>query len=164
MDFVYLPLYRISIRHSCSLSLEQALDVQMEINNILDKHYVYAYPQLHTLNEQLKNALANQRGYNEILRIMFHQISVDYELLKKVLGYPSENLISIFIRMTNPQKLEFALGYLNLFWLGLFIGSSVYLLQNEPAKHLSPFMLSIHVIMILLNVLHINQKKSKQKS
>jgi len=44
------------------------------------------------------------RNYIVPLRILKHQVDTEYELLKKALGYPSENFYDIFIRMTKKQK------------------------------------------------------------
>ena len=161
LEFVYLPLYRISIKNTQNLSLGQAIEVHKKIAIILDEHYVLAYPQLHTLNTELEKALYFETGYNELLKKIFHQVSVDYELLKKALGYPSENIFSIFIRMTNKQKLEYALAYLNVLWFIVFFISIIYDLQNNASPLTGNFILAINITMIALNVFHIKKNNSK---
>ena len=71
-----------------------------KIGNILDRHYVLAFPQLHRLNRTLKEQLVADLDYTETLQTIRHQVVIDYELLKKALGYPSESFRDLFIRMT----------------------------------------------------------------
>ena len=163
LEFVYLPLYRLSIRNPHTISLTKAADIQKEIATILDEHYILAYPQLHTLNAELERTLYFKNGYNEVLKKIFHQVSVDYELLKKALGYPSENIFSIFIRMTNNQKMEYVLSRLNILWFIIFLISALYDLQKSLSFQFNVVILVFNISMIILNVLHIKKINSKHK-
>lgn len=110
-------MYRILVNLPHSLNKNIAQEVSNKLNSLLDAHYELAFPQLHKLNKDLQSALIDDRNYEYIIRIIYHQIAVDYELLKKSLGYPSENFISLFVRMTTKQKCEFIISWVNIFWI-----------------------------------------------
>lgn len=116
---LYLPLHRLLEDFSFNISEEDINNYRERIGEILDHHYPLAYPQLHKLNAELVQSL-NSNDFataKKLLNIIKHQIDIDYDLLKKVLGYPSESYIGIFRRMTPKQKCLFLNGYLNLFLL-----------------------------------------------
>lgn len=117
LEYVYLPLHLVLRNLPQHISRSNALTYSKKIANILDRHYVFAFPQLHKLNRTLKSDIINDFNYDKTLRIMKHQIDIDYELLKKALGYPSENFHKIFVRMTIKQKAEFIVSWLNVLWI-----------------------------------------------
>ena len=117
LDNVYLPLFRLLERMPQSVSRLDALTYSKKIANILDKHYVLAFPQLHRLSYTLKRQLATNLNYTETLQIIRHQVVIDYELLKKALGYPSESFRDLFIRMTPKQKLLYLWPWIDACWL-----------------------------------------------
>lgn len=117
LEHVYLPLYRILVNLPKDLNKRTAIEIHKKIDNILNSHYELAFPQLHQLNAQLKESLLNNGDYHKVLHIIFHQVSVDYELLKKSLGYPSENSFNLFIRMTKKQKYSFIISWINILWI-----------------------------------------------
>lgn len=163
LDNVYLPLYRISLKNSSIMSRQQAVEMQKEIEYILDKHYVLAYPQLHQLNSDLKIALELDSGYVQISKELFHQISVDYELLKKALGYPSENIFTIFVRMTNERKFKFILGYLNMFGFVCFFVFAVYVPTHNLSKEILLFISVFFITLFALNVFYLKEHPSKKR-
>jgi hypothetical protein len=111
---VYLPLYRIFDNLPSSPSPRQTIDALNKITNVLDKNYELVFPQFHSLNKTLRSDLIKNDDYQKVLKIMRHQVNTDYELLKKSLGYPSENFYDIFIRMTFKQKATFIVSWFNL--------------------------------------------------
>ena len=117
LDNVYLPLFRLLERMPQSVSRLDALTYSKKIANILDKHYVLAFPQLHRLSYTLKRQLATNLNYTETLQTIRHQVVIDYELLKKALGYPSESFRDLFIRMTPKQKLLYLWPWIDACWL-----------------------------------------------
>lgn len=117
LDNVYLPLFRLLERMPQSVSRLDALTYSKKIANILDKHYVLAFPQLHRLSYTLKRQLAANLNYTETLQSIRHQVVIDYELLKKTLGYPSESSHDLFIRMTPKQKLLYLWPWIDACWL-----------------------------------------------
>lgn len=117
LDNVYLPLFRLLERMPQSVSRLDALTYSKKIANILDKHYVLAFPQLHRLSYTLKRQLATNLNYTETLQSIRHQVVIDYELLKKTLGYPSESSHDLFIRMTPKQKLLYLWPWIDACWL-----------------------------------------------
>ena len=117
LDNVYLPLFRLLERMPQSVSRLDALTYSKKIANILDKHYVLAFPQLHRLSYTLKRQLATNLNYTETKQTIRHQGVIDYELLKKALGYPSESFRDLFIRMTPKQKLLYLWPWIDACWL-----------------------------------------------
>ena len=88
---VYLPLYRLLSKLPTEPTLQQSHEAYEQISNILNEHYELVFPQLHKHNNELRLILSRNGNPQNILSVMKHQIDVDYELLKKSLGYPSEN-------------------------------------------------------------------------
>lgn len=56
-------------------------------------------------------------GYQIYFHRMKHIVATDYELLKKSLGYPSENFFNIFVRMTFKQKMRSLISWINMIWI-----------------------------------------------
>ena len=117
LDLVYLPLYRLLSSIPPSIDKDQAQNVEEQMHSILDSHYEFAFPQLHVLDQELIKAIKLNENYNNVLHTIYHQVSVDYELLKKVLGYPSQSIFTLFIRMTTKQKCVHLISYVNLLWI-----------------------------------------------
>lgn len=111
---VYLPLYRLLENQSVSSNKSQAIKLQQDIAKILEDGYEFAFPQLHTLNVEFKNCIAEDRDYLIPLSAIRHQVSLDYALLRKQLGYPSESMFTIFIRMTAKQKIKYIFSWITL--------------------------------------------------
>ncbi len=116
LDNVYLPLYRLTFSLPDKLTLRDAQRVYRTIDQILDEHYPLVFPQLHRLNAEFGIAISNDMDYSSIFVVIKHQVAIDYELSKKALGYPSENIFNIFIRMTCKQKASIFVSFLNSFW------------------------------------------------
>lgn len=117
LENIYLPLYLVLRDLPQSISRSEALSYNKKISNILDKNYILAFPQLHQLSQLLRTNIIGDGDYEKFLRIMKHQVDIDYELLKKKLGYPSENFHNIFIRMTVRQKAEYIMAWINVLWI-----------------------------------------------
>lgn len=115
LDNVYLPLYLLFKDMPQPISKLDALGYSKKISNILDKHYILAFPQLHKLNRTLRKNIINNSKYEKTLGIMKHQIGIDFELLKKALGYPSENFFDTFKRMTLKQKMNYIFPWIDAF-------------------------------------------------
>lgn len=113
-DNVYLPLFRLLQNVPETPTKLQALALQKRISNILNQNYALAFPQLHSLNNEFQNCLLHDENFAKVLKSIKHQVHVDYELLKKQLGYPSENFYKIFIRMTFKQKAQFIISWVNV--------------------------------------------------
>ncbi len=113
-DNVYLPLFRLLQNIPETPTKLQALALQKKISNILNKNYALVFPQLHSLNNEFQNCLLHDGNFVKVLKSIKHQVHVDYELLKKQLGYPSENFYKIFIRMTFKQKAQFIISWANV--------------------------------------------------
>lgn len=117
LEDVYLPLFLLLNNVPANVTKSQALIYCKRISNVLDKHYLLAFPQLHRLNHLLKSEILSDKNYVKTLFTIKHQVEIDYELLKKVLGYPSENFPDIFIRMTFKQKCICIYPWLDACWL-----------------------------------------------
>lgn len=155
LENIYLPLYLVLKDLPESISKFSALTYSKKISNILDKNYVLAFPQLHQLNQLLKTNIINNSGYDKTLRIMKHQIDIDYELLKKALGYPSENFHNIYIRMTFKQKAEFIVSWLNALWLfipALLLPILISYFENEIISILLIFLIIFVFLFALIKI------------
>ncbi len=141
---VYLPLFRIFSSSPKHPSRKQALAILKKITNVLDSHYELAFPQLHRLTLRLRNEIMSGKDPSKTLEIIRHQISTDYELLKKSLGYPSESLLSVFVRMTFSQKIRSFQILFNVLLL-MAPGILVYIFfwndHNKPALILTAVLL-----------------------
>ena len=71
----------------------------------MNEHYELVFPQLHKHNNELRLILSRNGNPQNILSVMKHQIDVDYELLKKSLGYPSENFSRLLYEWLLNKKL-----------------------------------------------------------
>jgi hypothetical protein len=121
---VYLPLYKLLCTSPKSdISKEDTLKYAIRIKSILFKNYELAFPQLHDLLNDLFKAINKNSDYQIIFNKITYQVSLDYEILKKKLGYPSESAFNIFMRKTMKDKLSTILGYITLFYIipGIFI-------------------------------------------
>lgn len=131
---VYLPLFRIFSNFPEQPSKKQALGIYKKISNVLDSHYELAFPQLHRLTLRLRKEIMSGKNSSKTLKIIRHQVSTDYELLKKSLGYPSESLLNVFVRMTFSQKirsLQIWLNALLLIFPEIFVCILLWDIQNE---------------------------------
>lgn len=161
LENIYLPLHLVFRNLPQSISQSNALVYSKKISNILDRHYLLAFPQLHQLNQMLKSDIINNSDYEKILRIMKHQVDIDYELLKKRLGYPSENFHNIFIRMTFRQKAEFIVAWLNVFWMLIPIILFFILVpyfENDVAFTLVIFLITSIFFFLMLKINHLVKK------
>ena len=117
LEYVYLPLFRLFENITLPIQKDHASKICNEMFQILDKHYMLVFPQLNKLYQQLSKDIDNNLKYNETLYSIKHQINVDYNLLKKSLGYPSENFGKIFYRMTLKQKIRYIYPWIDATWL-----------------------------------------------
>lgn len=151
---VYLPLHRIvEAVPAANISKQQALNVQRKISNVLDKNYELVFPQLHRLNYTLGKELLTNGQYEKTLKIIKHQIDVDYELLKRALGYPSENFYDIYRRMTFKQKATWIISWINVFLLFIPIGIMVSLYPHYLKNEFLLFVIMILATLLPLLVL-----------
>lgn len=146
---VYLPLYKIiCINDKYKLSKNEVLKCAIRIKSILYKNYELAFPQLHILLKDLLIALDKDDDYKQILNKIDYQVSIDYEILKNKLGYPSLSTYKIFMRKTKKDKITTILGWLICLYLipGMFI-FSYFMQEFNPAIVM---FLYIFIFMILL--------------
>lgn len=125
LENVYLPLFRLFEAIPQNPPIDHVQQLYTKTSLILDNYYELVFPQLHELNRKLASQLKQKQPYDETISYMRHLITIDYELLKKSLGYPSESLYAIIIRMTYKHKKyliwlifrTFALIFISLFVL-----------------------------------------------
>lgn len=153
-DNIYLPLFKLLKDVHKDLSLEKAKDLHGHISFILDTYYEFAFPQLHVINNQFGDAIAKGLDFDNFFIILKHQVFVDYELLKKDLGYPSANIFSIFSRMTRKQKFEKLLTLMNVIFvfIPLFLMMVIF---PDDANNGIVLTLAIYAILaIVINVIN----------
>lgn len=126
LDNVYLPLFRLFERLPKTITREYAVLLQEETAIILDDYYELAFPQLHKLNRKLKHNINHSENRTQLIYRMKHQIIMDYELLKKSLGYPSESLLRLFIRMPNKRKFGIVMLLFVMIFIVFTLGSTIY--------------------------------------
>jgi len=125
---VYLPLYKLFCsRNKKVLTLKEARHYSVRLHNILQNNYELAFPQLHALSKDLIVAVENKDGYNPVVKKISYQVSVDYEILKKKLGYPHLSLWQLFKRLTFIDKIREIVGWSIIFYTfpGIFIVASL---------------------------------------
>lgn len=112
---VYLPIYKILINDlEHNIDKETAIDYINKIKPILWDKYEFAYPQLHESFNNFCNAVKSNEDYQNLFNEICYQISLDYNFLKRSLGYPSESYLGLFNRMTFTDKLYQILGWINV--------------------------------------------------
>lgn len=113
---VYLPLYKI-IKQLKPLSIITNDEVSTCVNQILDitnTHYEFVFPQLHKLIAELNTYVNFDAEYKNTLEDIIYQIEFDYEQLKRVLGYPSQNIFQAYRRLKTKDKVQLILASLLL--------------------------------------------------
>ena len=99
LEKVYLPLYKLLFVQDISkLDCQSLIKLSNRMQIILRKHYELVFPQLHQLTEDFHQALLLKQNHQEILRQIKYQVYVDYESLKRKLGYPHINAFELFRR------------------------------------------------------------------
>ncbi len=115
---VYLPLYKLfCCTNKKKFTYEEAKRCSVRLHNILQKNYELAFPQLHSLSENLTSAINNKKGYEALIIEISYQISLDYEILKKKLGYPHLNQWELFKRLTFIDKIKAITGYITIIYI-----------------------------------------------
>lgn len=151
-DNVYLPIYKlIYFDINESISKDKALKYAVSINDILEKNFELVFPQLHTLNSQLFDAINKNTDYQIIFNKISYQISVEYSLLSKALGYPSENSYSLFKRMVTKDKLKSLISWANL--LLIFGSPLVFLALFDISKI---YLLPLYICVLLVILIKVN--------
>lgn len=161
LDNIYLPLYTLFFEMPDKFSLDDAIKYYNELSEVLKNNYLLAFPGLHDLKKALGNAIQNEGNYIQILKRIKHQVDIDYELLKKALGYPSQNWYEIFIRMTFKQKVESVLAWVNVLFIFIPVVLIYPLAKLSPAYGLYICVGIYVVICLILNRLNSWSKRLK---
>lgn len=147
-DLVYLPLYKLTLRIQPirRSNKEQILEYNKRMFKILQKNYEFAFPQLHSLNDQLLHQLQSNEDYQNTLADIVYQIEFDYEHLKRQLGYPAKNIFQLFRRWKTRDKIRLLLVPV-LIINAIFITNSIILAMIN--HDFSMFYLSISFFAIV---------------
>lgn len=112
LDKVYLPIYKIiKFNSSTHMDKKTALTCATSIKEILIENYELAFPQLHDLNDNFIDDINLDNDYQKTFNKISYQVNLDYILLKKALGYPSQSNIEIFKRMKTKDKYKSIIGW-----------------------------------------------------
>lgn len=156
LDTVYLPIYKLLLPNIGSdIPKEMALHIATNIQNILWDNYEFAYPTLHLLLKKFTFDIDSNNNYQETFNKICYQVGIDYDLLKKSLGYPSENLFGIFKRMTIQDKFTEILGWINMFFLFcplILIPLSVIPFVNQNFLKLLTANYSFFLLLIIIQI------------
>ena len=161
LDNIYLPLYKLFHKMSDIVSTEEAIKYYDELLKVLEDNYLLAFPELHDLANALDNALKNKGNHTQILKRIKHQVGIDYELLKKALGYPSKNWHEIFIRMTFKQKVESIISWANVISIFIPVVLIYPLTKYFSISGIYICVGSYFIIMFILNRLNLWSKNLK---
>lgn len=153
---VYLPLYKIiCIKNTKELSKDEIAKYSCRIKSITQKNYELTFPQLHELIDNLLQQLREDSGYLSTYNKISYQVSLDYEVLKRTLGYPSLKFFSIFVRMTKKDKLRTVIGWINLLYFCCLIFIPSIVIKNRPEAlffYLIGFMLLVFISIKINNM------------
>ena len=158
-DKVYLPLYRLLEHLPSVLPRADANKLQIQIAQILEDGYEFAFPQLHILNQEFKERIvSNDLSYLTPLSSIQHQVNLDYALLRKQLGYPSESIFKIFIRMTLKQKIQYVFSWINVFAIfspALYLPVQFKTFQSAP--WIAAILIFVEIAITLFLIIKVNQ-------
>lgn len=99
------------------MSKDEVIHYAFRVKSITQRHYEFVFPQLHILIDDLINQLKSGKEYQPTLNKITYQVSLDYEILKKSLGYPSQSAYKIFKRKTMKEKIRSLLGWIIFFYM-----------------------------------------------
>lgn len=154
-DNVYLPIYKLIYKDiNKPIPKELALRYSIRIKAILHKNFELVFPQLHNLNDEFIDAIKNNNDYQSLFKKICYQVSVEYSLLTKSLGYPSENSFALFKRMVLKDKLKNILSWGSLIYA--FSYPIIYVLIFGSSRiylFLIIFSLGIFLIIKLQNLI-----------
>ncbi len=141
LEHVYLPLYKLFKKSSLQIEYDrkEVLRVAKELNNILSDNYELAFPGLHDLNDELIAGLALGHTCRNTLSKIMYQVDLDYEILKKKLGYPHTSSYALFKRMTPHDKYKYISGHFGVFIAVLGIILCMFVEIEESLLHLFLF-------------------------
>lgn len=149
---VYLPLYKIiCTKNTKNASKEDITRYLFRIKEITQRHYELTFPQLHKLIDTLFLQLKNDNGYQETFNKISYQVSLDYEILKKTLGYPSETSLNIFIRKTKKEKLKIIMSWVFLLYIFILFFIPSFLLNNGMLTFLILYLLGFVLLILISN-------------
>lgn len=154
---IYLPLYKLlCTKNVSSMTTEQINKYCKKMLCILSKNYELAFPELHILSLQLYKTINDNGDFKPILEKIIYQISMDYESLKKTLGYPHMNAYQLFKRKTVNDKIRTVLGYI----LVLYVFPGVFILSFIVTP--TDFTNSIYYFIGLFVILYISIKANSR--
>lgn len=146
-DNVYLPIYKLIYKDiNKPISKELAIKYCVRIKSILHKNYELAFPQLHKLNDSLLEALQKNNDYQSLFNKICYQVSVEYSLLTKSLGYPSENTFSLFRRMYIKDKIKVILEWLGIVYSIFFPILAISFLNDNILLYTILFIFGAYII------------------
>lgn len=123
-DFVYLPLYLLTLQYiSCKMDdLANNLPVYLKkVDRLIYKNYPYVYPKTLRLLTELKIESSKEHINMYFVSRFEYQVIAHYNILKKELGYPCDSVIS---RIKQTNRMEHVLFFANFVFLISFIFSA----------------------------------------
>lgn len=161
LDKIYLPIYKLLLPNiGYNISKETALHLATNIQSILFDNYEFAYPTLHLLIKKFTFDINSNNNYQETFNKICYQVSIDYDLLKKSLGYPSENIFGVFRRMNVQDKFSEILGWINM----VFLLNPIILLLLSVIPFINRNFLKLLIanysFFFLLIIIQVNKKSS----
>ncbi|WP_346930241.1 hypothetical protein [Clostridium sp.] len=159
LTHVYLPIHKlIKFQASHNMDKETALLCGTKIKEILSDNYELAFPQLHDLNDSFLTAIKLDYDYQAIFNKISYQVNLDYILLKKALGYPSESNLGIFKRMKRKDKLKSILGWIIIIYIfstfPVLVLFENYIIKLGMLRYVSLYSISFFLLLYINSLIN----------
>lgn len=150
LEKVYLPLYKLLFAQNISsFEHRDLLKLSNRMQNILFKNYELVFPQLHQLSAEFHQAVLLNKDYQPLLSKIKYQVCIDYESLKRKLGYPHLNAYELFKRKTIIDKVRTIWGY--VFTIYVFPGM-IATISMFPSHSWKPLVLYLIGFFFILHI------------
>lgn len=154
-DLVYLPLYLLTTQYISKPKEQVITNISIyikKVDKLIYKNYPFVNPKTLKPYEALKIEISKSNFNFYFISNFEYQVITDYNILKKELGYPSDNIIN-FIKQLN--YLDRLLFFANLAFIGLALISITTLIlciyEGQLLQSFGPlFSFGISVFMLYL--------------
>ena len=148
LEKVYLPLYKLLFaQKTTNLKHQDLIKLSNRIQNILFRNYELVFPQLHQLSADFHQAVLLNKDYQPVFSKIKYQVCIDYESLKRKLGYPHMNAYELFKRKKFIDKVRTIWGYVFTIYLfpGMIITASM--LPSHSWRPLIPYFIGFFFVL-----------------
>lgn len=154
---VYLPLYLLTTQYISKPKKQVITNVGLyikKVDKLIYKNYPLVNPKTLKLYEALKIEVSKSNFNFYFVSNFKYQVITDYNVLKKELGYPSDNIINIIKQLNYLDKILFLSDLiftgLTLFSIATLI---LYLFEGQFLQFFAP-LFTFGVSIFILYLLH----------